>query len=160
MMLKLRFKKKADADTVFTALREDGSSTTTSIGAYAGFGPVHDLSHYVVETSMGFRNAFLGLLGAGRNVEDFNRESKQWLTEEAMVAEAISGQLSQDAMTGRPLSVEDFNWTVRDVLSRGTVKCAAPELTAEQLSALHARLADLRRRWEAVAVGETLELEF
>jgi hypothetical protein len=159
-MLRLRFKKKADAGTVFTAVREDGSSTSTDIGAHAGFGPVHDLTHYVVETSMGFRNGFLGLLAAGRNIEDFNSDAKHWLPEEAAVAEAIAGQLSQDAMTGRPLSVEDFNWTIRDVLTRGPVKCASVEVTGDQLSALHTKLAVLRGRWDALSPGATLELEF
>ena len=159
-MLRLKFKKKADAHAVFTAVREDGSSTSTTIGAHTGFGPVHDLTHYVVETSLGLKNGFLGLLAAGRNVEDFNHDSKHWLPEEAQIAEAIAGQLSQDSMTGRPLSVEDFNWTVRDVLSRSGVKLAAPELTAFELSALHAKLAELRRKWDSIAIGETLELQF
>jgi hypothetical protein len=157
--LRLRFKKKADADAVLTALRPDGSSTSTTIGAPCGFGPMHDLTHFVVETSMGFKNGFLGLLAAGRSVEDFDRGAKHWLPEEAMIAEAIAGQLSQDAMTNNPLNVEVFNWTIRDVLTRGTVKALAPELSADQLAGMRARLADLRSRWDALPPGETLELE-
>ncbi len=103
-MLRLRFKKRADAGAVFTAVRDNGTSTSTDVGPAAGFGPVHDLTHYVVETSLGFRKGFLGLLAEGRNIEDFNRDSKHWLTPEAHVAEAIAGQLSQDAMTLNPLA--------------------------------------------------------
>ncbi len=159
-MLRLRFKKKADAGVVFTAVREDGTSTSASIGPAGGFGPVHDLTHYVVETSLGIQTGFLGLLAAGRNVEDFNRGARHWLPAEAHVAEAVAGQLSQDAMTRNPLSAEDFNWTVRDVLSRSEVVCAPPEIAADQLARMHARLAELRNRWDALAPNETLELEF
>jgi hypothetical protein len=159
-MLRLRFKKKADSTVTLTAVRQNGTSTSTSIGAHAGFGPVHDLSHYAVEAQMGFANGFLGLLAAGRNFEDFNNRAKDWLPKEALVSEAISGQLSQDSMTGNPLDLETFNWSVADALSRGSVKCEAPALEAAQLAAMHARLADLRRQWDAVAIGDTLELAF
>lgn len=159
-MLHLRFKKKADSLVTFTAVREDGTSTSTSIGAHAGFGPVHDLSHYAVETSMGLANGFLGLLAAGRNFEDFASRAKDWLPKEALVAEALAGQLSQDSMTGNPLDLEAFNWAVADALSRGPVKCEAPVLSAGQLAAMHARLAGLRHQWDAVAIGDTLELAF
>ncbi len=160
-MLRLRFKRKADAGVVFTAVREDGTSTSTNIGPAAGFGPVHDLTHYVVETSLGFKTGFLGLLASGRNIEDFARGATNWLPLEAHIAEAVAGQLSQDAMTRNPLNVDDFNWTIRDVLSRGpVVVCAPPEITADQLAAMRAHLAELRSRWDALAANETLELEF
>jgi len=157
--LRLRFKKKLDADTLFTAVRADGSFTSTTIGPARGFGPVHDLTHYVVETSLRLNHGFLGLLAEGRNIEDFERGAKHWLPEEALLAEAIAGQLSQDAMTRNPLNVEDFNWTIRDVLTRGPVKATPRELSEDQLATMRARLADLRNQWDALPAGETLELE-
>jgi hypothetical protein len=157
--LRLRFKKKNDGQAVFTAVRADGSSTSTSIGPARGFGPVHDLAHYVVETSLGISDGFLGLLAAGKNIEDFDRGSKLWLTEDAYAAEAIAGQLSQDAGTGVPLSVEDFNWTVGDSLTRGAVGYRSPELSAEQLDGMRRNLDELIKRWRALAPGETIELE-
>ena len=150
----LRIKKRGDGQTALTAVRGDGTFTTTVIGPAEGFGPVHDLCHFVVETSLGIANGFLGLLAAGRDIEDFNRGAKHWMPPEAMVAEAIAGQLSRDVMTGRPLSVEDFNWAIRQVTPH------APELSAEQPAALHSRLADLRGQWDALEPGEALELEF
>lgn len=159
-MLRLRFKKKADASAVFTAVRDDGTSTSTAIGDPAGFGPVHDLTHYVVETSLGIKAGFLGQLAAGRDVQDFDREASSWLPPEAFIAEAVAGQLSQDAMTRNPLSIEDFNWTIRDVLTRGKVASPPPEITADQLAAMHAKLAELRSQWDALVPNETLELEF
>jgi hypothetical protein len=158
--LRLRFKKKADGSAVFTAVRLDGTFTSTIIGPAEGFGPVHDLAHYVVETFLGFKSGFLGLLAAGRNIEDFERGAKHWLPSEAMAAEAIAGQLSQDAATKNPLNAEDFNWTLRDTLARGSVKYPALEVSAGQLDTMRARLADVRRQWDALPYGETLELDF
>jgi hypothetical protein len=159
-MLRLRFKKKADAGAVFTAVREDGTSTSTTIGDAAGFGPVHDLTHYVVETSLGIKTGFLGQIASGRDIDHFDRDAKNWLPAEAFVAEAVAGQLSQDAMTRSPLNVVDFNWTVRDVLTRGETAYTPPEITADQLAAMHAKLAELRSQWDALAPNETLELQF
>lgn len=158
--LRLRFKKKADARVVFTAVREDGTATSSSIGPADRFGPVHDMTHYVVESSLGFKHGFLGLLASGRNIEDFNKGAKHWLPAEAVCAEAIAGELSREAMTGDHLSAEDFNWTTRDVLTRSSISYSPPTLTAEQLSAMHADLAALRSRWDALAPNETLELTF
>jgi len=72
MALKLRYKKKGDGSAAFTAVRGDGSSTTAQIGEAGGFGPVHDLAHYVVENQVCIKKGFLGLLASGWSVEDFN----------------------------------------------------------------------------------------
>jgi hypothetical protein len=61
MALKLRYKKKGDGSAAFTALRGDGSSTTAQLGKAGGFGPAHDLAHYVVESQFGIKKGFLGL---------------------------------------------------------------------------------------------------
>jgi hypothetical protein len=58
--LRLRFKKKNDGQCVLTAVRVDGSSTSSNIGTVGGYGPVHDLTHLVVERTLGIRNGFLG----------------------------------------------------------------------------------------------------
>src|SRR5580692_5319898 len=68
--LRLRFKKKNDGQCVLTAVRADGSSTSSNIGTVSGFGPVHDLTHLVVEKTLGIRNGFLGLLAQGRDIQD------------------------------------------------------------------------------------------
>ena len=157
--LRLRFKKKNDGDCVLTAVRADGTSTSSNIGTAGGFGPVHDLTHLVVEKMLGMRDGFLGLLGQGKDVGDFDRNAKQWLTADAYRAEAIAGQMSQDYGTGQPLSAEDFNWTVRDTLTRVGVQCDHRDLSAEQLVAMRAQLDELVAQWRAIAPGETLELD-
>ncbi len=157
--LRLRFKKKNDGQCVMTAVRADSTSTSSNIGTAGGFGPVHDLTHLVVEQALGIRKGFLGLLAQGKDIADFDRDAKQWLTTDAYLAEAIAGQMSQDFGTRQPLSTDDFNWTVRDTLTRGGVRCDYSDLSAEQLAAMRARLDELVAQWRAIAPGEALELD-
>jgi hypothetical protein len=157
MALKLRYKKKGDGSAAFTAVRGDGSSTTAQIGEAGGFGPVHDLAHYVVESQFCIKKGFLGLLASGWSIEDFNKGVVDRMTREGVIkdagrAEVVAGLLSRDALSQAPLSVEDFNWTVQS--QSAEIPCLSPE----ELAALRKGLAALRDQWDALTPGETLEL--
>jgi hypothetical protein len=157
MALKLRYKKKGDGSAAFTAVRGDGSSTTAQIGEAGGFGPVHDLAHYVVENQFGIKKGFLGLLASGWSIEDFNkgvvdRMIREGVIKDAGRAEVVAGLLSGDALSPFPLSVEDFNWTVQ------SQSAEIPSLSADELETLRQRLTTLRDQWGALNPGETLEL--
>lgn len=155
----LRFKKVADAASRLTGVRADGSFTTTRIGTATGFGPVHDLSHYVVESEFGFTNGFLGLLAQGWNVEDFDHEAAKQLPDEAFWAEIIAGELSRQAMMNQWQDAADFQWSV-EVVFEGTGRRPAPPVTRKRLASMRAALEALRAQWDALPVNETLELRF
>ena len=72
--LTFRIKKRPDASAVLVLVREDGSSTAGSIGPPNGYGPVHDLAHYVVERTLGLSEGFLGLVASGWEIADFERK--------------------------------------------------------------------------------------
>ena len=89
----IRFKKgknqwKHKPDTL-TCVREDGSITW----AYLHRGFVHhDFAHYVVETTLGFENAFFGLVAKGHDIPDFSEPKGQRpfdIPKEAMDTEPI-----------------------------------------------------------------------
>ena len=67
--LTLRLKKKPDG-AVVTFVRPDGTATTSRLGQ-GGFGAVHDLTHYAVESTLRLRHGFLGLVADGWNLADF-----------------------------------------------------------------------------------------
>jgi hypothetical protein len=161
--LVLRFKKKADAPVTLTAVRPDGTVATARIGAAAGFGPVHDLTHYVVERRLGYRDAFLGLLAAGWRVEDFERDAAARLPDEAIWAEVMAGELSREAAMGQWLGQDEFNWAVGQALARAArgrrVPPAAP-LPQQALDAMREEITALWAEWLALPTGETLELSF
>jgi hypothetical protein len=65
-LLLLRWTRRPDGDVGFTCTRPDGTSTwQRHTGARAGFFAVHDLTHYAVETELGVRHGFYGLVADG-----------------------------------------------------------------------------------------------
>ena len=148
-VLRLRFKKKNDGTAVITAVRTDGSSTHHSIGKADAYGPIHDFSHYVVETYFGFPRGFYGLLTEGWNIEDFESGARGPIPHDAGLPEQLAGLISNNVVNQHRFTADDINRTVgRDAL------------TTEQLHELEQAILDLCATWRALPPGETLELEF
>src|SRR6202165_426810 len=62
----IRIKKGRDGRTALSCTRADGTTTwQRQEGAQATFFPKHDLTHYAVETALGHREGFYGLVSAG-----------------------------------------------------------------------------------------------
>ena len=60
--LVIRIKKKTDGSAALSCTRADGSVTWQRQDGKLGlFFPLHDLTHYAVETTLGFSRAFYGL---------------------------------------------------------------------------------------------------
>jgi hypothetical protein len=58
--------KHKDGSAVLRCIRGDGSVTwQKEEGTNAGFFPLRDLTHYAVETELGFRRGFYGLIAEG-----------------------------------------------------------------------------------------------
>jgi hypothetical protein len=77
---------------------------------------------------------------------------REGVIKDAGRAEIVAGLLSGDTFSSLPLSVEDFNWTVRSQSKE------IPSLSADELAILRKRLTALRDQWNALNPGETLEL--
>lgn len=159
-MLTLRFKKTLDADATLTLIRPDGSTAWASIGAADGAGPTRDLAHVVVERQLMLVDAYLGRVAQGASFADFGEGAAARLGPDAVLAESVASLLSLEVLNGRRLPLSAFNDAVRE-------KCAAmrpgyhsPDLTPSMLHALRTELSSLRREWEALDPGATLELQF
>jgi len=160
--LSLRFRNRADANAQLVLTREDGSFTAGDIGPPMGYGPAHDLAHYVVESTLGLSEGFLGLVASGWDIADFEvKGMAARLPSEALYAETAAGQLSNEHMLGQPSSAEDFNWSMRaKVESSNRTDFVVPTIEGEQLEGMRARLMELHCEWYGVAPGSALELEF
>jgi hypothetical protein len=160
--LSFRIKKRRDADALLVLVREDGSTTTGKIGRPDGYGPVHDLCHYVIESTLGLSEGFLGLVASGWEISDFEvKGTTHRLPVEAFLAESAAGELSRQAMMWQYSTAADFVWALRSVLRNGKQdERVVPEISDEQLDAMRARLLELRAQWNEVPLGGTLELEF
>lgn len=158
--LRIRIRKKADGSAALSCRRADGSVTwQRQTGPQGRFFPLHDLTHYAVETVLGYRRAFYGLIAEGWSVDDFG---KPWprgpLPAEAHAAELIVGYLDAERASGTRWSAEDFN---RSAHMYGKDRAApAFVLTETQLGRIRAERGRLFALWRELAEGGTLELDF
>jgi hypothetical protein len=160
-MLTFRIKKRPDTTAMLVLVREDGSSTSGAIGPPNGYGPVHDLAHYVVERTLGLREGFLGLVASGWAITDFEKKgTAKQLPFEAVLAEVAAGELSRQVMTWQWSSAEDYAWAVETTVKQSRPDDLLPPITHETFERLRAELLDLRHRWNQLGAGDTLELPF
>ena len=155
--LTIRLKKTPDAPPVLTGVRADGSATWQH--SHVAF-PVHDLVHYCVESTLGFRDAFFGLVAQGWQFEDFgNGWPKGPLPAEAVSAEAIVGEVWRAFLSREPLTAAELNERVAaHRAERGLPAVRA--VTDAELTTIHERLGQLAMQWRALKPGGTMELSF
>lgn len=165
--LQIRLKRHADGATSLTATRRDGSTTWQRLeGATAMVFPAHDLTHYAVETVLGFSHGFYGLLADGWEIRDF---AAPWprgeIPAEAREVELIVGFFDSDRRQGDAWTAAEFaahaELFVAAAAARG--KAIPPRtrvLTDEDIARVRAARDPLLAQWYGLAAGETLELEF
>ena len=100
--LSIRIKKKNDGSAALSCTRADGSTTWQRQDGQLGlFFPLHDLTHYAVETVLGFKRAFYGLLAEGWDITSFNEPGiSKRLPEDAGLAEVLVGFFDVERATG------------------------------------------------------------
>lgn len=164
--LTLRFKKKSDGAVAISYVRPDGSATwATGATDTARFFAHHDLGHYAVETTLGLRRAFLGLLADGWDLDDFGSPwpRGKFAPEDIadlMLAEFLAGALDGEPFLGGPLVAAEFNRMVHErCTEREGTPCPRP-ITDDELAAVRARRSELVALWARLPMGETLELSF
>src|SRR5579862_8697774 len=136
---------------VLTCTRDDGSVTWQRSLAYFLY---HDLIHYAVETTLGYREAFLGLLAAGKEFQDFGTRDgvRDHYTAEECWAEEIVGLLQWPSVGGGPGISDDELLAQLAQLAFGP-DALTPRVTLEQLRRIRERVAELHARWDAVPPG-------
>lgn len=155
----IRFKKgkhqsKHKPDTL-TCIRDDGSSTWTHL--HRGF-VHHDFAHYVVETTLGFKNAFFGLVAKGHDIPDFSEPKANRpfeIPKEAMDTEPIVALLQADSPnTPNP----------QDANSNGLFQEHSASLSVsisdKQLEMMRQKLQTLLHQWHNLQPGESIVLSF
>lgn len=154
----IRFSKgKNGKPDTMACVRDDGSSTWEP----SQVGIKHDLIHYAVETTLGYEEAFFGLIARGRDIAAFGTKNgrKDVYTAEENWAEGLVGLLQWPAVGGGlPLTDGDF----RDMLAQYSSQSGrpAPEITPEQLADIRVLICDLHAQWDHLPPGETMELVF
>lgn len=165
--LKIRIKRHSDGSASLTCTRRDGTSTwQRQTGSLGMVFPPHDLTHFAVETTLGYRGAFYGLIADGWEISDF---AKPWsrgpIPAEAREVETLVSVFESFARRATPSHGVDVNkWADEYVASRNAAKPGAAEplrpLSADEIDRVSSVRATLLDRWSELAPGESLELEF
>jgi hypothetical protein len=159
--LLIQLSKRSDGEVVLSCSRADGSKTwQRQRGRQASFFPIHDLTHYAVESELGFSSAFYGLIASGWDIEDTGGKGKRGpLPPEAVTVEHIVGSLDVERASGGAWSVEEFNEQAASFARNGGLP-PPRQFSDAELARVRARARQLYGRWRELELGGTLELRF
>jgi len=157
----IAIKKHADGGSTLTCARDDGSTTWQNHPGQRGFFfALHDLTHYVVETTLGLDEGFYGLVAAGWEIEDTTgKGSRGPLPHQTLQVEHLVGLLDQER-AGAAV------WTARDINEQAGVyfeqagRPAPPPIDDASLNRIRERTRDLFGEWNRLPAGGTLKLRF
>ena len=158
-MLTLRFKKTLESDATLTLERSDGSSTWARIGSGKGVGALRDIARVVVERQLMLANGILGQVTLGASLTDMESLIARSHTD-ALLGDVIAGMLVSEVQTRRLVPLDAFNATVQERCATLLPGFRAPDLTPLMIHAIRSEFTRLRREWEALEPGATLELRF
>lgn len=157
----IEFTKRADGRTVLRCVRDDRSVTwQRNDDQNAPFFPLHDLTHYAVESELGFAQGFFGLIAEGWNIEETTgKTARGALPNEALEVEYIVSAFSAERAGGVSATAEEFNQLAANFAS---AKGMPPprQLSDEDLKRVRSRFDELANRWRALPPDSTLELAF
>ncbi len=149
-MLKVQITKKADGGGVLRCTRADGSVTWQKQPEHhAAHFALHDLTHYAVETTLGYRNGFYGLIAAGWDIEDTTgKGARGKLPREATEVERIVGLFDTERAGGVIQTAADFN------------QFSPRPLNDIDLVRVRKLRSELFTKWSEVEPGGSLDLQF
>ena len=148
-MLLVQIAKRADGNGVLRCTRADGSVTWQKQTRHAAHFALHDLTHFAVESMLGYRRGFFGLIAEGWEIDDTTgKGSRGRLPPEAAEVERIVGLFDMERASGALITAADFAIN------------APCGLTDEEIARVRTCRGELFSRWHALEPGGTLELQF
>ncbi|MFL5572003.1 MAG: hypothetical protein ACJ78R_00660 [Gemmatimonadaceae bacterium] len=157
----IRIKKNADGRTSLSCTRPDGTTTwQRQEGGQARFFPRHDLTHYAVESVLGIRNGFYGLVASGWDLSDFGTPwPRGRIPPEANIAEMIVGFLDRERAGSDRATADDLNAALASYSAENSLATDVV-VTEDDLSRIRAKRAELFVQWAAIEPGDALEVTF
>jgi len=149
--MRIRIHNRVDGLAVLRCERADGTVTwQRHPEKNSRFFPPHDLTHYAVETVLGFRHAFYGLVSDGWDLSDFGHPwPRGRLTGKANVAEFLVGCL------GQGLTADEIN-------TEGPAFCGAAwrAITNDELTRIRTLADTLIGQWRSLPPDGEIAVEF
>jgi hypothetical protein len=147
-MLQVEIVKRADGAGVLRCTRADGSVTWQKQRQGAFFA-LHDLTHFAVETTLGLRHGFFGLIDEGWEIDETDGKGHRGgLPPDAMIAEWIVGLLDAERASAAEWTAEEFR--------AGRLQTAP--VTDEDLRRIQDQRRQLFKQWAGVEPGSVLKL--
>ena len=145
--MRVQITKKADGSCVLRCVRDDGSVTwQKQTERQAAFFALHDLTHFAVETALGYRRGFFGLIAEGWEIEDTTGKGARGpLPPEAGEVESIVGSFDAERAGGEIWTVDEFN---EFAAMKGT-----RELSFDEIVRVKKKRSELFQQWSAVPPG-------
>jgi hypothetical protein len=157
----IEFTKRKDGNTVLRCVRDDGSLTwQRNESQLALFFPVHDLMHYAVETELGFRRGFYGLIAEGWEiVETTGKTPRGPLPNETLEVEYLVSAFSAERASGDMTAAAEFN-QLAATFAQAKGMPEPRQLSDQELRRVRSRFDELATKWRALTPGATLDLAF
>jgi hypothetical protein len=154
--LTLRFTRLSPTHHRFEYRRADGSGEAVKMESEGLL--IHDLLHYAVEREAGLKGSFYGILGKIGGYEELSVAGGAALGGEMAITERLVGAFAE-ALREERLDDGAFVATVAENLALYEER--NPRwFTPMFILAAGEKMRRLLARWEATAVGETMELIF
>jgi len=148
-MLRIEISRQPDGAVTLRCTREDGSVTWQKQIRHAAHFVLHDLTHYAVETALGYRRGFFGLIAEGWDAEDTTGKGARGpLPAEAVEVERIVGLFDSERGSSVLWTFEEFN------------QFSPRVLTVEDIRSVRSLRGALFQQWFGVAPGQKMELDF
>lgn len=148
-MLQIEILKHPDGIGLLRCTRPDGSVTWQKQMRHAAHFSLHDLTHYAVETALGYHKGFFGLISVGWEIEDtIGKGARGALPAEALEVERIVGLFDAERVSGQLWNREEFNQSSPHLL------------TDDEIHRVRALRAQLFEQWFAIEPGHKLDLVF
>ena len=159
--MQIILKKKLDKNSILKIIRDDGTSTWSKLH----FGmETHDLCHYAVESTLGFKNAFFGIINNGYDIGDFelpkhlrpNDLQPKNLHNEALVTEHMVNLLEVEYLNSGLNS--DFMNQLNSILNENNLTFPQ-KLNSVILSEIREYYNQLVLKWRDLPENESLYLK-
>jgi len=135
--------------------RDDGTDTWMKADDFL---VRHDLSHYAIEKTLGYKTAFIGLLNNGMDIRDFEDREKRLkiiVTQEACYAENMANLFLIEKIQGNS---GNFNEMLASAFINMKLPFAVPVLSNNEIDSVRNCLSKLLNSWNDLPDGETMTL--
>ena len=155
--MKIQIKNRANSKHIISYVR-DGLETYWIEAD--NFLVLHDLCHFAIETTLGYKTAFWGLVNSGINPSDFEDKEKRDrlnLSNEAWYAEHLANLFLIEYSQG---TFENINEVFKQCMLEHNPSIAIIQFSDTEIEAIRTSLHQLINSWNMVEDGNFLTLEF